>query len=48
MEALAALAPFIITASLGILAGAGLGYFTGYTDAMRERAPRYRRVGRPE
>lgn len=48
MEALAALAPFIITAALALLVGAGIGYYTACADEARRRRPRYRRVGRPE
>lgn len=44
-ELLAALAPYLIVASLALLVGAGLGYYTACADARR---PRYRRVGRPE
>lgn len=44
---LAALAPYLIVGSLALLAGAGLGYYTACADEAR-RAPRYRRVGRPE
>lgn len=44
---LAALAPYLIVGSLALLAGAALGYYTAAADEAR-RAPRYRRVGRPE
>lgn len=48
MEALAALAPYLIVASLALLAGAALGYYTACADEARRSRPRYRRVGRPE
>lgn len=47
-EALAAFAPYLATASLALLAGAGLGYHTRVMDERRARRPRYRRVGSPE
>lgn len=46
-ELLAAFAPYLIVGSLCLLAGAALGYYTAAADEAR-RAPRYRRVGRPE
>lgn len=44
---LAAAAPYLIVASLALLVGAGLGYYTACADAAR-KGPRCRRVGRPE
>lgn len=45
---LVAIAPYLIVASLALLAGAALGYYTACVDEARRRQPRYRRVGTPE
>lgn len=46
-ELLAAFSPHLIVGSLCLLAGAALGYYTAAADEAH-RAPRCRRVGRPE
>lgn len=45
MTGLQLLALILGTLSIGVLIGAAVGYYTGYSDALRERVarPRYRR-----